>query len=222
MKKTIALFLAIALVLSAAAALSETDISGLWYADLGGVTAELTLNADGSYHLAVPLEEEKTGTWKLDDGFVYFDGANTPGLATWDESTMILGDFAGAFTREKPRFYTTADVITDAPVSLFAGLWRSAYTVQDGAALPAGYSDDNTLIYIEETRALLKGGPFGYRIVDLTLENGALVFSDDEISVRLEMQQDAFLRLTVEREGLSEVRIMARTEIDEPDTDDGE
>ncbi len=96
MKKALALILTCVLALAILPALAETDVTGLWYADLDGAVAELSLNADGTYRLTVPLEEEKTGAWKLDNGFVYMDGASSPDLATWGEITLMLCDGAGA------------------------------------------------------------------------------------------------------------------------------
>jgi len=208
MKKHIAICLALILALSAGTALAEADVTGLWYLDLGGAAAELSLDADGAYRLTVPLQEEKTGAWKLDDGFIYLDGAAAPDLATWGENTLMLGDREAFLTREKPWTYVPADPLPDAPADLFAGLWKAAYTLRDGAALPAGLTNDDTLIYIEGTKAILKGGPFGYILTDLTCENGALTCAADGLTVRLTLQQDAVLRLTTEKDGQTETRCL--------------
>ena len=216
MKKHIAIYLALVLALSAVLALAEADVSGLWYADLDGAVAELTLNADGTYRLAVPLQEEKTGTWKLDDGFIYLDGAAEPDLATWANGNLMLGDHMAFFTREKPWSYSPADPLPDAPADLFSGLWKAAYTLQDGAALPASLTGDNTLVYIEGAKAILKGGPFGYALVDLTLENGVFTCAADGLTVRMALQQDDCLRLTTEKDGQTETRFLLRSVLDDP------
>ncbi len=197
MKKYMALFLALALALAACLALAETDITGLWYIDLGGAVAELSLNADGTYRLTVPLEEEKTGAWRLDDGFVYTDGASAPDLATWGDNTLMLGDGAGLFTREKPDLYQPSDVIPDAPAELFAGYWVCRYVDVNGSPLSADYADDRTDLYIEGHSAILGGPVFGDTQVKLAFADGALQCENGSAQVTLQLQQDSFLRLTV-------------------------
>ena len=216
MRKYIALFLALALMCAAGLTLAEADVTGLWYMDLAGAAAELSLNSDGTYRLAVPLAEEKTGTWKLDDGFIYLDGAAAPDLATWGEGTLMLGDHLAFFTREKPWAYSPADPLPDAPAELYASLWKAAYTLRDGDALPAQLTGDNTLIYIEGSKAILKGGPFGYLLTDLTFENGVFTCMADGLTVRMELQQDDFLRLTTEKDGRTETRCLLRSVLDDP------
>ena len=197
MKKYIALFLALALMCTAGLAGAETDVTGLWYFDLGGAVAELTLNADGTYRLAVPLEEEKTGTWKFDDGFVYLYGAATPGLATWGENTLMLGDSEGFFTREKPAYYAPADPLPDAPASLFAGYWVCQYVDVNGSPVLADYAADRTDLYIEGTSGILGGPRFGDTQVKFEFADGAFTCELDGTQVTLQIQQDAFLRLAL-------------------------
>ena len=194
MRKYIALFLALAC--TAGLALTEADVVGLWYADLGGAAAELTLNADGTYRLAVPLEEEKTGTWKFDDGFVYLDSAATPALATWGENTLMLGDSEGFFTREKPAYYAPADPLPDAPLELFAGYWVCQYVEVNGSPVLADYAADRTDLYIEGTSGILGAPRFGDAQVKLTFADGALTCEHAGTQVTLQIQQDGFLRLT--------------------------
>lgn len=196
MRKYIALFLALALACTAGLALTEADVVGLWYADLGGAAAELTLNADGTYRLAVPLEEEKTGTWKFDDGFVYLDGAAAPALATWGEGTLMLGDSAGFFTREKPAYYAPADPLPDAPLDLFAGYWVCRYVEVNGSPVLADYAADRTDLYIEGHSGILGGPRFGDTQVKLTFADGALTCEHAGTQVTLQIQQDGLLRLT--------------------------
>ena len=197
MKKTIALFLALFLACTAGLALAEADVTGLWYADVGGAAAELSLNADGTYRLSVPLEEEMTGTWKLDDGFLYMDGSSAPDLATWGEGALILGDYDGVFTREKPWVYAPADPFPDAPLELFAGYWVCRYADVNGSPLPADYAEDRTDLYIEGHSAILGGPRFGDAQVKLTFADGALQCEKDGAQVTIQLQQDGYLRMTV-------------------------
>ena len=211
MKKYIALFLVLALALSAGLALAETDITGLWYADLGGAAAELSLDAGGSYRLSVPTEEEKTGVWKLDDGFVYMDGSNTPDLATWGENALMLGDGLMLFTREKPWTYAPAELIADAPAALFAGYWVCQYVDTDGSAVPADLADDATDLYVDGHSAILGGPAFGDTQVKMELADGAMRCESNGAKVSLQIQQDGFLRLTAEFPDAARTWYMARS-----------
>ncbi len=197
MKKHIAIYLALILVLSAGLALAEADVTGLWYFDLGGAVAELTLNADGTYRLAVPLQEEKTGTWKFDDGYVYLDDAAEPDLATWANGNLMLGDSEGFFTREKPAYYAPADPLPDAPLALFAGYWVCRYVDVDGSPVLADYAADRTDLYIEGSSGILGGPRFGDTQVKFDFAGGALKSESAGAQVTLQIQQDAFLRLTL-------------------------
>ena len=196
MKKHIAIYLALVLALSAVLALAEADVSGLWYADLDGAVAELSLNADGTYRLAVPLEEEKTGTWKLDDGFIYLDGAAEPDLATWANGNLMLGDHLAFFTREKPAYYAPADPLPDAPLALFAGYWVCQYVEVNGSPVLADYAADRTDLYIEGSSAILGGPRFGDTQVKLDFADGAMQCEIGGAQVTIQLQQDGFLRLT--------------------------
>ena len=197
MKKHIAIYLALVLALSAVLALAEADVSGLWYADLDGAVAELSLNADGTYRLAVPLEEEKTGTWKLDDGFIYLDGAAEPDLATWANGNLMLGDHLAFFTREKPAYYAPADPLPDAPLALFAGYWVCRYVDVNGSPVLADYAADRTDLYIEGSSGILGGPRFGDTQVKFDFSDGALTCQHARAQVTLQIQQDGFLRLTL-------------------------
>ena len=198
MRKYIALFLALIVALSAGAALAEADVTGQWYMYLGGAAAELSLNSDGTYRLAIPLAEEKTGTWKLDDGFIYLDGAAAPDLATWGEGTLMLGDNAAFFTREKPWVYAPADLFPDAPPALLNGYWVCKYVDVNGSPLPAGYAADRTDLYVEGHSAILGGPVLGDVIVKLVEQDGSLATGEDSATAAtLALQQDGLLRLTV-------------------------
>lgn len=196
MRKQIALFLALALMCTVGLALAEADVVGLWYADLGGAAAELTLNADGTYRLSAPLEEEKTGTWKFDDGFVYLDGAAEPDLATWANGNLMLGDSAGFFTREKPAYYAPDDPLPDAPLARFAGYWVCQYVDVNGTPVSADDVPDRTDLYIEGHSGILGGPRFGDAQVKFDFADGALTCEHAGTQVTLQIQQDGFLRLT--------------------------
>ncbi len=217
MKKCFAFILVFSMLL-VSSALAETvpNVTGDWYANLDGAAIHLSLTEDGSYAFSVPGSEQVNGAWELKDGFVYLDGDESTPLS-FNGPTLANADAGLFFTREQPEVYAPVDLLPNASVPLFAGLWRSAYTLQNGAALSAGFTEDDTLIYIEELKAILKGGPFGYRLVDLAFENGALTCAAGDMTVCMEFQQDGFLRLTTEKDGQTETRILIRTALEDTD-----
>ncbi len=197
MKKMMALLLAAALLLPAVPGLAEADaVAGSWYARMGGVTAELTLNTDGTYALSVPGGDTAAGVWVFDDGYLYLDGAAVPTMATWGENTLMLGDSAGFFTREKPAYYAPADPLLDAPLARFAGYWVCQYVEVNGTPIPADDASDRTDLYIEGHSAILGSPRFGDAQVKLTFADGALTCEHAGTQVTLQIQQDGFLRLT--------------------------
>ena len=220
MKKYIALFLACLLLMAVIPAVAEEDATGVWYADTDVAAVTLTLSPDGTYTLDFPAMPEfcKSGTWELRDGFVYMDGDERTPLS-FSGTALTRADADLSFIREPVETYAAADPQPDASADLFDGLWRSAYVMQNGYVLPAD-QDDDTLVYIEETKAILKGGPFRYILTDLAFENGAMTYTADDLSACLEFQQDGYLRLTVEKDGESETRILIRTAFDDPETEE--
>ncbi|MCR4621075.1 MAG: hypothetical protein K5663_03245 [Clostridiales bacterium] len=222
MKRYIVLLLACAVMLAlpTSAEEAENPAAGVWYADAGGAAVTLTLSPDGTYTLDFPALPEfcKAGTWELRDGFVYLDGDERTPLS-FSDTALTRTDAGLRFIREPVETYAAADPLPEATADLFDGLWISAYTLPNGFVLPSD-PDDDTLVYIEKTKAILKGGPFGYILTDLAFENGAMTYSADGLSVRIELQQDGLMRLTVQKDGLSETRILTRSAFDDPVTED--
>lgn len=196
MRKYIALFLALALACTAGLALAEADVVGHWYTDVDGLSVTLTLNSDGGYTLALPeaLGQSSAGTWALEDGFVRMD--DSAWLSLVNDSLLIWTEGATFFTREPVLWYTPAALLEDAPASLFAGYWKSAYVDLNGTAVPASAVEDKTDLYIEGHSGILGGPRFGDTQVKLTFADGALTCEHAGTQVTLQIQQDGFLRLT--------------------------
>ena len=198
LKKILILALLLALCLLPAHAEEAPSPLGDWYAEIGGMPLQLTLTEDGTYTLSFPglPEEPSKGAWELNDGFILLDGdENTP--LSFDGDRLTRRSLGLFFTREAPALYTPAEIIPDAALEQFAGAWRSAYAILDGAALPASALEDDTVLYIEENAAALTGNLFGVIIAEFAWENGALSFAADGLAITLQLQQDGFLRMTV-------------------------
>ncbi len=218
MKKWMALLMALLLALSLAPAPAEetapeTDpaLLGDWYAEMQNIALTLTLNENGQYALSYPAlpDAAREGTWELRDGYVYLDGDEEEPL-NFTGDKLIWGAARVFFYRESPQVYAPADPDPSASLTAFAGAWRSAYALANGAALPAGLVDQDVRLYVEiaapdeaapagqpAARAAIIGGPFADSALDFTFENGALSFADETFSLQLAMQTDSLLRLTL-------------------------
>ena len=172
-------------------------VAGRWFIGLGGTAVELDLKEDGTYALTAPGAPVRSGTWTVDGSFLYMDGASEPDLAVRDENTLTTIDESVFLTREKPFVYAPADPAENTPAELFAGYWKAAYTDVGGTPVPARLLGDETDLYIEGSSAILGGPTLGDTQVKLTWESGALASDTEGVKVRMRIQADGCLRLTV-------------------------
>ena len=187
-------------VLPGGGRLTGTDrlgVTGRWFIGLGGTAVELDLKEDGTYALTAPGAAVRSGAWTMDGGFLYMDGASEPDLAVRDENALMTSDESIFLTREKPFVYAPADPAENTPAELFAGYWKAAYTDVGGTPVPARLLGDETDLYIEGSSAILGGPTLGDTQVKLKLENGALTSDIEGVKVRMQLQADGCLRLTV-------------------------
>lgn len=208
-----ALFLALLLALSLMPALAEEIAPsplGDWYGDYHGVPLQLTFREDGAYALSYPglPASAQEGQWTLDEGYIFLNGEEAAPLS-FDGDRLSLPSLGLWFSREEIAPYAPGEINGQAALETFAGAWRSAYILTKGAALPAKLLKDDTRIYVEDARAALMGNLFGQMIVDLAFENGALTCQDGGLSLRMEMQADFLLRMTVEKDGEETVLVLS-------------
>ena len=113
------------------------------------------------------------------------------GVLRWDNADLL-------FTREAPQGYVPAEVFTDAKEGAFDGWWKAQYVgVGEGTILAAAL-DEDTELYIEGTKIAFTGARFGSAIADGKAANGVFSFSAGDAGVKLELQSDGFLRLTLD------------------------
>lgn len=190
----------------------ETELkpTGDWYGEIRGLPVALSLREDGTYTFSGEnvLQPDAVGAWEFRDSLVYLDG-ETEYFFFFQEGRLSCALLNLVLTREAADLYTPGNVLGEAELAAFDGPWMSRYVLVNGAALPAALREDDTRIYIEETRAALTGPFFGERIVDLAFENGTLIYSGEGISARMEMQEDRLLRMAVEKDGERTVLILA-------------
>ena len=203
MKKLLAILLSFALLLVPALALGEeeapADITGLWFAEVEGMVVELTLNADGTYAVAIPAQpgESVTGAWAEKDGFLYFDGSDLPQINVLGTDVLKWIDYDAFLRREAPLIYAPADPLSDAPVELFTGYWQAQYVAVNGAVLFADTLGSPTEALIDGTNVALIGPLTGETVLETAYADGALTWAADGVSIALALQQDGFLRLTL-------------------------
>ena len=181
----------------AAAENSELPTSGTWYSSLSGIPVRLTLSEDGSYTSAAPGTDPVTGTWEERDGDLFLDGSETPEFTVQDDRLLWNG-MAAFLTREEQAVYTPAEILADFDPALFRGYWKALYVDVDGIACLASALNDTTDLYVEGNSMILGGPLFGDLPVKAESADGALTCTAEGITVTLRMQQDSFLRMTVD------------------------
>ena len=179
----------------------EDEYAGAWYGVAGGMEMVLDLNADGSYVMTYAGGEE-TGSWSLSDDGIVLDEDETATLTL--EGTQLLWPGSNVcFSREPSAagIYTPAELLAGMDAEAFNGYWKSGFVEVAGAILTAESVNEVTDVYIEAPRAALGGPLFGDVIVDMTEENGTLVYAEGDVSVTLALQEDGLMRMTLENGG---------------------
>ena len=212
MKKLLVILAVLAMFLLSTAPAEETPgdaaaLTGDWYTVIGGTGVRLSFAEDGTYILAAAGRDPVAGTWEAQDGGICLDGVQPPEITAAGELLEWTGQGL-YFSREAAETYTPADLLAELPEGILNGYWVCAFTDRNGAAVP---SVDQTDLYVEGTSAILGGPVLGDTLVRLNAEAGALAGDTGIGSVRIEMQQDDLLRLTVTSpEGINQVRYLIR------------
>ena len=176
--------------------------AGKWYALDHGLAVTLTLREDGTYSFLYPAfpGDGTDGAWVLDEGFVRLD-EDEDAVFSFDGDQLTCRWLDLYFKREPTEAYAPADVLADATLEMFEGGWRTAYTLTDGAVLPQAWQEEDACAYVEWNRVAVAGSRFGEILVDCAFENGALSYTAQALSLRLEMQKDLLLRMTIIKDG---------------------
>ena len=206
MKKTLSVLLALILILLPTLILAENDshapeaaLTGDWFGEVQGMVLQLTLNGDGTYQAVLPAREDAkaTGAWALRDGFLYLDGNDVPSVNVLGEDVLKWIDFDIFLRREAPLLYTPAEVLANVPQEIYAGYWKALYVGVDGAMLMADMLGEPSGAYIEGASVALTGPLTGEALLEATYADGALRWADGNTAITLQLQQDGFLRLTL-------------------------
>ena len=220
MKKLFVILLALGLFLIPAALAEEiSTYAGVWYAEQNGMPIQMNLQEGGTYTLLFPGADPIDGTWEEQTGYICLDGVQPPELMVLGENLKWSGTML-FFTQESVETYIPADVIAEAPEGILNGYWQCVFVNRNGTVFPALAVQDRTDLYVEGTSAVLGGPVLGDVLVRMTAENGALAGEAEAGAVRIEMQQDELLRLTITgSDGSPQVWYLIRTYsplIDEP------
>ena len=191
------LLICVSFALADESPMQSNNMTGAWYSSLSGIPVQLTLSEDGSYTSTAPGTESVTGTWEERDGDIFLDGSETPEFTVQDDK-LLWNDMASFFTREEQAVYTPAETFTDFDPALFRGYWKALYVDVDGTACLASALNDTTDLYVEGSSMILGGPLFGDLPVKAESADGALACTAEGITVTLRMQQDSFLRMTVD------------------------
>lgn len=143
MKKTMAILLSLALVLSllsVGAAGQSADITGLWYGDLYGMVMTLTLEGAGDYTLEMDGEDTDIGKWELDGEALKMDAGTERESIFVYNGESIYADFGESmeifFTREPIEPFQPAAARTDVKLEEFSGEWVCTLVSMYGMQVP--------------------------------------------------------------------------------------
>ena len=182
---------------------AEARVPGDWYALHQGAILCLSLSEDGAYTLSFPgaALEESRGTWTVESNQLFLDGREDEPLLVLDES--LLWESAGmVFTRELPQTYVPAEEFYDLQPGDLDGLWKCRFLGLGGLTVSAEAMSDDTLLYIEGENVALAGSFFGNVPLVFAYEKDAATASlgegDAAVTLSLRLQQDGFLRLSLE------------------------
>ena len=143
MKKTLAMLLSLALVLSiccVGAAAQSADITGVWYGSIYGMVMTLTLDDTGDYTLEMADEDMGTGTWHLNgEALKMYAGNKNESIFIYD-GEGIYADLGGEtevfFTREPVEPFQPAADRTDAKLEELSGEWVCTLVSMFGVQMP--------------------------------------------------------------------------------------
>lgn len=204
MRKYMIWILACVMLLTLAAAGAEEDVSsaltGDWYTDLSGVPVQMTLEEEGDYTLVLPGYAPEKGTWEPKDGFVYLNGTEPPDLTVFGEK-LLWNELLAFFTREKVDSYVPAELAEDVPENICDGYWKCVYVDVEGTPIAARAIGDKTDLYVEGTTAILGGLVFRDAQVKMENADSGLKCEVEGAAVRLQLQEDSLLRMTLTFEG---------------------
>ena len=138
MKKilTVVLTLVLALSMLCGACAEAADVTGIWYGDVYGMVATLTINEDGTYALEI-MGDSTPGAWVLEGDQVYMDkGTEAEAVFTYDAAAQALDWDGVIFGREAIEQWMPAAARADAAIEEFAGEWVAERVDAFGAILP--------------------------------------------------------------------------------------
>ena len=175
----------------------DMRLPGDWYASYEGLMLTLSLTDDGAYTLNIPGQSIRSGEWAIEDSALVLSGEKNgtllpvAGILRWEAENLL-------FRREMPETYQPAEIYANAVSGDFDGYWKSHYVAVGDGTMLASALGEKTDVYVEGTRVALGGPLFGDVIVDMELKDGTLIYTSSGVSVTLALQEDGFMRLTMD------------------------
>jgi len=157
MKKILVAILALVLALSmlCGACAEAADVTGIWYGDVYGMVATLTINEDGTYALEM-MGDSQPGEWVLEGTTLYVDkGTEYESSFVYDAAAQTLDMDGMIFGRDVIEQWMPAAARADAAVEDFAGEWVAERVDAFGAVLPVADAGIEAKLSIEGTHVVL-------------------------------------------------------------------
>lgn len=197
MKKilTAVLTLVLALSMLCGASAEAAGVTGVWYGDMYGMVATLTINEDGTYALEI-MGEAAPGAWVLEGDQLYMDkGLETEAVFTYDAAAQTLDWDGMVFGREAIEQWMPAAARADAAIEEFAGEWVAERVDAFGAVLPVADAGIEAKLAIEGSHVVL-----------------TMFFMEEDVTEGDAVFADGVLTLTTQNNGEDIVNVISALE----------
>ena len=230
MKKLFSMLLACLLALTLPVLAESTEAFspvGTWYligASAQGVTVSpeqlgmemsITLNEDGTALLTLTGEEDSTGSWTSDGSTVTVDdGVDVIELSVNEDGTLS-GEAGGAimiFATEIPEATPAAAPLEAVALEDFNGEWVAVKGMMMGVEVSLESLGMNMSLLIEDGAITPTTDGVAEETVQGTLEGNALLFTDDGVTVGLQLYEDGTMAFTLDLSGSSIDIVFEKTE----------
>ena len=197
MKKilTAVLTLVLALSMLCGASAEAAGVTGVWYGDMYGMVATLTINEDGTYALEM-MGDSAPGEWVLEGTTLYVDkGTEYESSFVYDEAAQTLDMDGVIFGREAIEQWMPAAARADAAIEEFAGEWVAERVDAFGAVLPVADAGIEAKLAIEGSHVVL-----------------TMFFMEEDVTEGDAVFADGALTLTTQNNGEDIVNVISALE----------
>lgn len=160
MKKIVAVLVVLALSLCTVC-FAETDLTGVWYADVYGMVVELYVNEDNTVSMVIGEESVGEGVWEVEGDVFYINrGLDDESTLTIGEGTLFNELEGMNFGREPIAPFVAPAVVPAADIADFNGTWNLSILYMYGMALDAeaAFAEMGDMLGMQDTTFVIENG----------------------------------------------------------------